>query len=251
MELGFALAQRLELAEAQTVAHWASEHMEAGGGIVSFGGPTSPISHAVGVGMKGPVTLADLDRIEEFYGTRGAPVNLDLCPLADVSLMENLGHRGYRITEFNNVLVRPLDPMPEAEGVRIAADDERDQWTRTMLAGFFEKDSFTADELQLGASLFAIPGAGAFWVDVGGTPAAAAAGCVIEKLLFLFGDSTLEAFRRRGLHRKLIDARLAWAHHQGAELAWACTLPGSNSQRNYERAGFRIAYTKMNMCLGA
>ena len=45
----------------------------------------------------------------------------------------------------------------------------------------------------------------------------------------------------------LIHARLSAAAAKGCLMATASTLPGSLSQRNYERAGFRVAYTKAVM----
>ncbi len=63
----------------------------------------------------------------------------------------------------------------------------------------------------------------------------------------LFADSTLEKYRGRGLHLALIRARLQHAAELGCDLATASTAPGSTSQRNYERAGFRVIYTKLNM----
>ncbi len=249
MELGYRLAQWLELTEARNVANWAVEHLEVGGGIASFAGPTSPISHAIGVGMKGPVTESDIETLEEFYKTRGAPSNLDLCPLADPTLMEVLGRRGYRITEFNNALVRPISgPMNAPPSVRVASAEEADIWTRTMLEGFFERGELTAEEIGIGRPIFTMPGAVAVLGEMDGQPVSAAAGCLRDSLFYLFGDSTLPAFRGKGLHAQSIQARLAWGAEQGATFAAACTIPGSGSQRNYEKAGFSVAYTKMNMC---
>jgi hypothetical protein len=48
----------------------------------------------------------------------------------------------------------------------------------------------------------------------------------------------------------LIAARLAAATAAGCHLAMACTAPGTASQRNYERAGFRVAYTKAMLAPG-
>jgi hypothetical protein len=66
-------------------------------------------------------------------------------------------------------------------------------------------------------------------------------------LATLFADSTIAEFRRAGLHRELIAARLNDAAAQGCDLATSSTLPGSGSQRNYERLGFQVAYTKLTM----
>jgi len=54
----------------------------------------------------------------------------------------------------------------------------------------------------------------------------------------------LAGFRKRGAQSILIGARLTWAVEQGCDLATTTTQPGSSSQRNYERAGFRVVYTR-------
>jgi hypothetical protein len=59
-----------------------------------------------------------------------------------------------------------------------------------------------------------------------------------------YGDATLPGFRRRGVQAALIGSRLRQATLSGSKWAIACALPGTASQRNYERAGFRVAYTK-------
>jgi GNAT superfamily N-acetyltransferase len=59
-----------------------------------------------------------------------------------------------------------------------------------------------------------------------------------------FGASTLPEFRNRGLQSALLQARLNLACEAGCDLAVIVTRPGSVSQRNAERAGFRLAYTK-------
>jgi GNAT superfamily N-acetyltransferase len=51
-------------------------------------------------------------------------------------------------------------------------------------------------------------------------------------------------FRGAGLQGALIRERLRAAVEEGCDLATASTLPGSVSQRNYERNGFQVAYTK-------
>lgn len=68
-----------------------------------------------------------------------------------------------------------------------------------------------------------------------------------EKLALLFADSTLDRYRSRGLHLALIRARLKRAAELGCDLATAAVAPGSVSERNYERAGLRVVYTKLNM----
>jgi GNAT superfamily N-acetyltransferase len=196
--------------------------------------------------MNGPVSAADFDRMEEFFRARGVSVNLDYCPHADFSLLELLGARGYRIVECNNVLAGPIAGSSDSR-VRIAGPSEEPVWTRTMLEGFFPKHEFTPIELDLGPRLLGLPAASAWLGVVDGQPASAGAMNVRDKLALLFADSTLEKYRGQGLHLALIRARLKHAAALGCDLATASTAPGSVSQRNYERAGFRVVYTKLNM----
>ena len=51
--------------------------------------------------------------------------------------------------------------------------------------------------------------------------------------------------RKQGAQRALLEARLAYAAQQGCDLAMMAAAPGSASQRNAERQGFRIAYTRI------
>lgn len=255
-----ALARRLEAADALNAAEsgraQARIHPESGatvlpiaGGYACFAGATSPLTHAIGVGMVGPVTEAQLDELEEFYRSRGAAANIDLCPLADPSLMEVLGRRGYRPVEFNNVLVRPVEGGAGsiAEHVKIAKPEQAELWARTMVQGFFEREDLAPEEVAIGMTLFEMPGASGWFASVDQQPAAAAAMCIRNGLATFFGDSALVGFRRRGLHRALIRARLAYARELDCDLAVAATLPGSYSQLNYERCGFQVVYTKVNM----
>ena len=53
--------------------------------------------------------------------------------------------------------------------------------------------------------------------------------------------------RKLGVQYALIAARLAAATEAGCDLAVVYTEPGSESQRNVERLGFRLAYTKVTM----
>jgi GNAT superfamily N-acetyltransferase len=242
------LARRLEAADAANAACAAPHSINIAGGVAAFAGCGSPLTHAIGAGMRGAVTGAELDDIEMFYRARGSAVNIDLCPLADPSFIELVGRRPYRVVEFNNVLARRLAERPAFDGgVRQAAPHEMELWAQTTARGFFEHAAPSHEELEIGRALFRMSGAAAWIAFVDGVAAAAGAAAVRDGLLTMFGDSTLPAYRGRGLHRAMINARLSWGVDRGCDMAMAATLPGSASQRNYQRASFQIAYTKLNM----
>jgi GNAT superfamily N-acetyltransferase len=56
--------------------------------------------------------------------------------------------------------------------------------------------------------------------------------------------STRHEFRRRGVQAALISARLEAGRAAGCDLAMSVTQPSSGSQRNLERQGFRVVYTR-------
>jgi GNAT superfamily N-acetyltransferase len=238
-----ALARRIELAEARNASE-AGESIEIAGGYASFAGVGSPLTHAIGLGLNGPITSAEFARLEAFYHSHGSPVNLDLYPHADWSMFDFVAARGYRIVECNNVLIGPAIGGPDAR-VRIA--DDREAWSQTVIEGFFPHSGFSEPELDVCRRLVKLDNATAWLATVDGNPAAGAAMNIRGKLALLFADSTLQKYRGHGLHLALIRARLKHAADHGCDLATASTAPGSTSQHNYERAGFRVVYTKLNM----
>jgi GNAT superfamily N-acetyltransferase len=250
-----ALARRIETAEAAiargcTVSQPGAAWLEAGGGIALFQGAASPLTQAVGMGLTGPVTASELDGVETFFRSRGARISIDFCPLADSGLLELLAGRGYRPAEFNNVLIKPLagTEITFTPQARPAVTGEQELWAQTAGHGFFEQAELTGEEMDVGRAIFSMPGALCYFATTeSGETAGGAALAVNGGLATLFADSVIAPFRRRGLHRALIAARLNEALALGCDLATASTLPGSASQRNFERAGFRIVYTKVTL----
>ncbi len=249
------LARRIEAAEAAnargcTAIHPEAATLEVAGGCAVFVGAASPLSHAVGIGLHGPVAEFELDRLEAFFRSRGAKVSIELCPLADPAMLETLGKRGYCITEFNNVLVKRLSgtTVVLTPRVRLALADEVDKWSHTVGMGFFEASDLTTEEMDVGRAICAMPGAMCYLAATeAGELAGGAAAAIHGPLATLFADSTIARHRRIGLHGELIAARLNEALAQGCELATAATLPGSGSQRNYERMGFQVVYTRVTL----
>ena len=254
-----ALARRLEMAETMTPAHVKALQRFApdataesiAGGTAVFGGGAYPANHIVGMGLYGPVTVADVDRVEEFYRSRGVPCEIVVSPLADGSLLDVLAPRGYRVTEFNSVLILRLavhDLIAPADGITIERvnKDTEQVWDRVIAKGFAE---FGPLPENLFAAFASVPDTLCFLARVEGQPAGGAVGAIMRDagIAALFGTATLPEFRHRGVQTALINRRLWEAAREGCEYAVVSTLPGSGSQRNMERRGFRVAYTKLVM----
>lgn len=258
---GIELAKRLEGAEGQACAMFAearrrqfpqsgAEWMKCAGAFVVFDGVDSPVTQTFGLGIFEPVTPAALDEIENFFWERGAPVQHEVSPLAGVPALDLLCSRGYRPIEVSSVMFQPVR-RPEREphqgiAVRIAETaDDVETWARTSAQGWAsehpELESFLTG---FGAILAGREGSYCFLASLDGQPAAAGALSVHDGAALFAGASTLPAFRRRGLQAALLAARMEFAAEGGCDLAVMVAEAGSGSQRNAERQGFRIAYTR-------
>lgn len=261
-----ALAARLELTQAWRSVHYTraqqaldptlgSTVLEVADGYAVYVGPTSPVQRVVGLGMTQPVTVDDLEQIEAFFRERHATARIDLCPMADSSLIELLAQRGYRLQSFQNVLVCPLPASvvaakPDELRITQATPAEGPLWIQTTAQGFEESELPSAAALAILTPNFYAANAGCFFAWLGDQPAGAGAMYRHQRVVELGGASTRLAFRQRGVQAALLAHRLAAASAGGCDLAIVATTPGSASQRNIARAGFQLAYTKVVMVQG-
>jgi GNAT superfamily N-acetyltransferase len=224
------------------------------GGHMSFCGLGSPVGRAVGMGMDRPFTAADLDHIEAFYRSHNAPSQVDLCPLHDPSAFEMFKERRYAIAELNNVLYRKLDaaeifpPPPPGCEIRRSLIAEANA-AGAIVEGAFFPDGAPQAFQGLIAPFYQMDQALAFVATMEGKLVACGAGLVIpeHRVFALCGAGTLDGFRGRGLQTALLRARMAAALNAGCEYAVVVTQGGSISQRNAERLGFRVAYSKVTV----
>lgn len=225
------------------------------GGHAIFAGLGSPIGHAGGIGFDGPVSEKELDQLEEFYRSKNAPAQVDICPLTDSSLLELLKQRSYVLQELNNVLVRklgssePAPALPLGTKIRTAADEEAAIHASIVHRSFFPNGGAPDGFEQILSPMFRLPGAINFLATVNGEAVGAAAGLVIpeHRILALFGAGTLPAFRGRGLQTALLRRRMQAGAEAGCEYAVIVTQGGTTSQRNAERLGFAVAYSKVTL----
>jgi hypothetical protein len=231
--------------------------LEVAGGRALCSFPGSPLNKVLGLGLGVAVDDADLDAIEAFYDERAIPVQIELCPLAMAGLAARLTKRGYQLQAFENQLARPLEnlgalPQPALRVTRTTKDLD-DVWLRVAASGFAVPDGAGAavgplppdllDHITRVMSGFTHSDFERLLVWVDDEPAGAANTYVIDGVLGIAGTATLPAFRRRGVQQSVVAYALR--HGAGrAALAMATTEPGSISQRNFERCGFQVLYTR-------
>ena len=256
---GIDLARRLERTEAQGNVDFVearaqafpdvgAQWIEVAGAYAMFDGVGSPLTQTFGLGVFEPVSAADLDRIEDFFQSKGADVFHEVSPLADNSVFTLFNERGYRPVEFSNVLYRPISTdlrlhEPGGIKVRVIEQAETDLWAETAMAGwseFAEIAEFMRDMGQVTARSRAL----SFIGELDQQPIATGALTIAGDVALLAGASTVPAARRQGAQLALLEERLRYAATQGCTIGMMVAAPGSGSQRNAERHGFRIAYTR-------
>jgi hypothetical protein len=213
-----------------------------------FDGKTSIQTQSIGLGIFSPVTIDTMLELEAFFEQRASPPQHDVSLLAGVETSALLVERGYRPVEINNVLVQPLhDPAEIAVpglGVRICGPADSQRWLDTATAGWSDDPEISPLVRSLGTISLMNPLMTHFIVERDDVPIAAAALAIYDGVALLAGASTIPSGRRSGAQNLVLSARLVEARRRGCDLAMMVAAPGSASQRNAERRGFRVAYSR-------
>lgn len=254
-----ALARRLERAEGQACVQFAearrrqfpdrgAEWMECGGAYAVFDGAESPVTQSFGLGVFEELTAATLDAVERFFFDRGAAANHEVSPLAGVAALDLLCSRGYKPIEISSVMVRPVENRAATTSnirVRRTGPEEAELWARINARGWVEDHpEFLEFVLESGTISALRPQGWCFLAEMDGVPGAAGGLFIHEGVALFAGAATVPEMRRRGLQAALFEARMRAAYEQGCELAMMAAEAGSGSQRNAQRQGFQIAYTR-------
>jgi GNAT superfamily N-acetyltransferase len=215
-----------------------------------FDGVDSPLTQTFGLGMFQPADDSTLIEIEEFFRSHGTAANHEICPLAGVALAQTLATRGYLPCEMSNVLFLDLterrdDLLRPTELVsHIVGATDTESYTRTSAEGWAEMPEVSHLMQEMTRVMLAAKGYIGFLAEQGGEAIASAGLVVHAGAALLAGASTIPKARGQGAQQALLSARLRHAADLGCDLAMMVAEPGSASQRNAERSGFRIAYTR-------
>jgi acetyltransferase (GNAT) family protein len=257
-----ALARRLERAEgtscvrsvearARVFPERGATWTEIAGAYAMFDGPESPITQTFGLGLFEAPTSEALAAIERFYEERGAPAFHEVSPLADPQTFALLNARGYQPFEFTSVMYRAIGQAGPADQtgsnnvcVRRAGPADAEIYARAAAEGWRESGfaEFVHDMARVYAASEDVD---IFLAELDGRAIATGVLSMCDGVAHLAGASTIPLGRRRGAQNALLDHRLRFAAERGCDIALMCALPGSGSQRNAERHGFRIAYTRV------
>lgn len=257
------LAQKLERTEAKANAGFVEtrarmfpesnvEWTEIAGAYVMFDGVESPSTQTIGLGLFDEITENDLEEIERFFKKHDAPVFHEISPMIELSLLKLLNDRGYQPVELSSVLYLSLEekefsgaPRNENLTTRVIEKGEEKLWAQASAEGWATEMKELAEFiLEFGLIGASSSGAFPFFAEIGGKPVSTGSLYIYDDVALLAGTSTIPEARRQGAQNALLDARLRFAREKGCKIAMMGALPGSQSQRNAESNGFRIAYTR-------
>lgn len=231
---------------------------ELAGGVAVHAGADSPFNKVAGLGFGGAPRESELERLEQAFDERRTPLRVELASHADPTVAAVLARRGYALSGFEDVLAlelpaQGLPTLPAAIAVRRALAAEDAFWLSLLVRGFAQPDArgvasderFESDVLEAALTdLSAAGGFERFTADLDGRPAGAAGLRLADGVATLCGAATLREQRGRGVQTALLAARLEHAARAGCDLAMLTTQPGSTSQHNALRQGFRLVYTR-------
>jgi GNAT superfamily N-acetyltransferase len=228
-----------------------AQWLPVAGGRAIFTGASFFSNRALAMGLHGPVSLDEVENVETFYAARGVPSEIEIASMVDRSLLRLLSQRGYQLVRFRNIYAQALHPR-ETTGATLTVPSRAAEiyevdattaaaWSTTLLDGFGYTRDTDRDRVDTwNRMLRSLPGMTSLVAVIDGTPVGAASVMVLGSIAMLGGAATLPAFRRRGVQRSLIEARLAVAARARCELAIVTADPGSSSGRNIERTGFQL-----------
>ena len=256
------MSQKLERTEARANADFVETRarldpdsgaawIEVGGAYAMFDGVESPLTQTFGLGIFEDTTAEHLDEIEAFFNERSGPVFHEISPMTDFSLMALLSTRGYQPIELTSVMYRELaKPVDSHERnpaltTRVISPDEVELWARTSAnAWITEHEALGEFMFNFGSISAQCNGAFPYIAELSGCPVATGMLFIYDDICMLAGASTLPDARNNGAQTALLEDRLTFAAAQGCKLAIMGAAPGSQSQKNAQKNGFHIAYTR-------
>lgn len=209
---------------------------------------------AAGMALRTDVSRDDIDALVAWYDQLGVGSRIEIPDRAHPSLIEHLGRAGYRLRSIVSVLARDANPLLPPEPLplglelrRLGAHDIAScETVATALTTSFLAPGAAPNpgDIRANTEGLAHPDAYAFGAYVDGLCAGGGVLDVQGDVACLWGAAVLPDYRRRGIQRAMITHRVRIAAAAGAKTIVIEAAAGGPTQRNAERLGFRLAYTR-------
>jgi hypothetical protein len=200
-----------------------------------------------------PSDINTIDAIIALYRGGGRRCHIDLDPLTlTPEIGEALATRGFAPAPNGTVLygvsAAHAPAVTDDLEIREIGRHEASAFAELWADGFEIAGDDRAAALNIRKGWFMLPENRLYVAYIGGVAAGMAALSIHGRIGHLNVGATLPVYRGRGIHLALTTRRIADAALAGCELVMGNTGGfASTSQNNMERAGLRIAYTRVTM----
>lgn len=237
-----------------------STYKKFGSGYAIFANGYPSISVALGLGLTGKVYEDEIIRLEGFFKENKSSVKIDVSHLADMSLTQILMNRGYRISDYTTMLIKPLSGKdiykePADNHIQQVSEDNIDVFAKTVTKGFLENSDASDSSIytkevidssdNISKIFFHQPNTACFTAYRNNEPVGGGGMVINKDTVFFIGTSTLPEYRNLGIQTDLLKRRLNYSIFKGCNLAMTITFPGSVSQHNVEKLGFQVVYGRI------
>lgn len=263
------LSKQIELAEGSMGAQFVKTRSEifseyfgtsinSDGAIALYDELNSPLNQTFGMGLSNSHNEKTLTQIEQFFEKKNVPCFHEVSPYAGPRFLEMLCKRNYYPVELSNVFFKRLSPIgnedmekiPEIEIVLANTPELMKQWTNINSKAWSNDYPEISEFMEIvGRVNEANKNTECFFATYKGLPASAGAVTIQNGIAILNGAATLPEMRGHKIQSALIQARLNFAFKKKCAYCAVVVEVGSKSQRNVERNGFSLAYTRSKWCL--
>lgn len=190
-----------------------------------------------------------IEQIIDFYRMRERKVQFEIVPsIVDRNLLEYLYERGYYQSGFHTSLyIEPTDFNVDIQNnIRIQElrEDQFNIYATIHCRGTGLPDNGIPHVAENNKVLYNRPGWKFFIAYINENPAAVGVMYIYDGIASLTFAATLPEFRNRGLQQRLLKRRIEEAKQNNCKLVVSQCSFLSQSHRNMERIGMKIAYTR-------
>lgn len=194
-------------------------------------------------------SVETLDDILRFYEEREIPARFEVTPAqSSPELFRSLSARGFFQCGFHTVLygeAKTLSSRPISNiNVRPLEASEFDLFGEIYTRGFGMPEFLKQPVAQNNLVLHGHEDWRFYLASIEGKAAGIGVLFMKNGIGTMAASAVLPEYRNRGVHRALLAARIDEAKQHGCSIIAGQASFGSGSQRNMERAGMKIAYTK-------
>ena len=227
-------------------------------GWMACDGYGSWANYAAGVGLAGPVSMASLEELIEFYRIRGHSARIHLTPYQHPSLSRGLNTLGFQAIDHDVVLLHRLDdiPMSDPSGLHFRevhpdSPSDVEAFCQSQACGHLEDTpptpKFTAITKRVTQSAVV-----SCWViELDGIIVGSGGLEVHGQRGVMIAACTHPGSRGLGIQAAFMTFRMQQAESRGIHQLAVASVPGGPTERNARRLGFVPAYSFKTMELAS